>query len=248
MDRRPTRHLARGLILIAALTTGLSAADRPQLRMAVVEGIEFIADHDIPRERLTELAACVTGVQERLADELGLPPVENMLRIFLFDDRRAFSLYVRQMIPAVNWTETMGRHGIFLQREGQSYVFLLVSDELDQSLRHETVHVVLNAAVPDAPIWLDEGLAQCYEAEDGTHYSGRAASILHNDWLRREPPSLESLVQNTSMREMSPRDYAGAWHHVSRCLHDDAARDQLRSALAALQRGEQVDIAGVLLP
>lgn len=216
--------------------------------MAVVEGIEFITDHDIPRERLTALATQVQDVQQRLADELDLPPIESTLRIYLFDARRAFSLYVQQMIPTVGWTETMGRHGIFLQRDGQPYVFLLVSDELEQSLRHETVHVVLNAAIPDAPIWLDEGLAQCYESGDPAHHSERAASVLRKDWLRRDPPTLDGLTRNTTMRQMSPRDYAGAWHHVSRALNDDAARARLRTALKSLQRGDQVDLADALTP
>jgi hypothetical protein len=230
----------RAICLVATIVVSSAlghAQEAPRLRYRKVSELEFACGPSISDERLDELARHVGDVQQLLEDELALS-TSAALRIFVFDSRREFAIYVQQRIPSVSWAQTAGRHGIFLLRDGQPYIFMLDSDDGVRSLRHEIVHAVLNSACPGVPIWFDEGLAQCYESADGSHHSERAAKLLKSDWLHREPPTVAELSKPQVMSQMSPRLYAGAWHHLSRLLDSEDGRLVVRQYLAAIRDGE----------
>jgi hypothetical protein len=182
-------------------------------------------------------------------DELDVPAIEETVRIYLFARQRDFSHFVLQHVRSVTWPETLGRHGIFLLREGRPYVFLVDGPSVASSLRHEIVHVVLNGSHPELPIWIDEGLAQCYESADGRHWSDRAARILANDLLHRDPPTPEKLGRLKSMSQLGPREYAGAWAVMQYLLDDvDSGRPALRDYLLAIRNHEENPRLQVQLP
>jgi hypothetical protein len=68
------------------------------------------------------------------------------------------------------------------------------------TLVHEIVHAYMHADFPDAPTWLDEGLASLYEApiDDGGRYRGdtnwRLAPLQHAIEARRAP-SFEAMAR-----------------------------------------------------
>jgi hypothetical protein len=233
------RMLRTAALLLALVPLARAAGASPELRLQVAEGIEFVTDHDLSSARLSELAGHVRDVERRLQEELDVPAVEEPVRIYLFATQAAFGHYVRQHIPGVGRLDTAGRHGIFLLRNGKPYVFVVVGDDVVPSLRHETVHVVLNTSHPGLPIWIDEGLAQCYEATDGTHWSDRAAEALEKDLLRRGVPKASALAKLRTMPQLGPREYAGCWAHMRGMVEDESGgRVRLRAYLAALRAGE----------
>ena len=222
---------------------------RSARQLHVVRGVEFVVDEAISTEQLDELAENAAAVQQQLVEELAVPPIEGPVRIYLFAHQKDFSRYVLENIPSVNRSETLGRHGIFLLRQGRPYVFLVKGDDLVRSLRHECVHVVLNVSHPGLPIWMDEGLAQCYEASDGSHWSDRAARVLSKDVMRRAPPTAESLTKLRSMSQLGTREYAGCWANLHHLLEDeDAGRPALRAYLAALMDGNEKPTLAVRIP
>lgn len=213
-----------------------------RLKQHVVRGIEFVVDHEISQDKLDELAGNVDDVQQQINDDLGVPAIEGTVRIYLFARQRDFSHFVLQNIRSVTWPETLGRHGIFLLRDSRPYVFLVDGPSIVPSLRHEIVHVVLNGSHPDLPIWIDEGLAQCYEATDGSHWSDRAARILANDLLRRDSPTLDKLSRLSTMSQLGPREYAGCWANMRYLLNDlQTGRPALCKYLKSLRDHHDVD-------
>ena len=104
--------------------------------------------------------------------------------------------------------------------------------------------------LPDGlPIWIDEGLAQCYEASDGSHWSDRAARFLSKDVMRRASPTAESLARLRSMSQLGSREYAGCWANLNHLLEDeDAGRPALREYLAALRDGNEQPKLAVRIP
>lgn len=230
----------RLLLLAAALQLCLSppglAADRAS-EIRTIGSIDFVADASFTDARLKEIAGHISAVQRQLSDELGLPPVAGPLRVLIYSSRRDYFLGVRSFIPAISWSDTAGRHGIFLLRDGVPYLFLCDSAELASSVRHETVHAILNTHCRGLPIWMDEGLAQCYAQPDGSHYSERAAAALKAGWLHPGVPDESQLARLKEMRDMTPRSYAAAWQCVYERLERDGGvadlREVLKQSLAA---------------
>jgi hypothetical protein len=225
------------------------ATSSSRLRKHFVRGVEFVVDFEVTAERLAELAGHVHDVREQVTADLGILSSDQPLRFYLFGTQREFSRYVQKHIPSVDATDTLGRHGIFLQRRGNAYVFLVDHPELIASLRHECVHVMLNGAFSDTPIWIDEGLAQCYENPDGTRWSQRAYDKLCGSILRRSPPTAESLAQLQVMPQMGAREYAGAWAYMYLMLEDvEHGRPLLRAYLASLGQGTPADALWSRMP
>lgn len=215
-------------------------AARDARKLHVTRGVEFVVSAATDENLLDELAAEFETIQQRLVEDLEVPPVEVPVRFYLFDTRKAFSDYVTEHVPSVQRFDTLGRHGIFLLRQDKPYVFLLKSDDLVRSLRHESVHVVLNVHHRGLPIWMDEGLAQCYEDAHDDYWSDRAAEVLDKDLLRRAPPKIDALTKLKVMSQLGPREYAGCWANVRSLLRDEhEGRDALRAYLAELRSGNE---------
>lgn len=249
MTRRPrlSRPSAAALLVLAFLACIANSAPSVlqaappawRLQLHVVDAIEFVTDHELSRERLEELAGHMRDVERQMQDELGVPALEKTVRVYLFATHAAFSDYVRQHIPSVGRTDAAVRHGVFLLRQERPFVFLASNDDLVQSLRHETVHVVLNTSHPALPIWIDEGLAQCYEDPDGSHHSQRAERVLKNDLLRRGVPKAQSLEKLRTMSQLGPREYAGCWANLEAILESPSGRETLHDYLAGLRDGKR---------
>lgn len=247
MNRRsePSRRSTEALLVVAVLfcvadgaaNVARAASPASKLQLHVVDAIEFVTDHELSRERLQELAGHMRSVERQMQDELGVPPIEKTVRVYLFESHAAFSDYVRQHIPSVGRTDAAVRHGVFLLRQERPFVFLAANADLIQSLRHETVHVVLNTSHSALPIWIDEGLAQCYEDPDGSHHSERAERVLKKDLLRRAAPKPQSLEKLKTMSQLGPREYAGCWANLEALLDSPTGRRKLHDYLADLREG-----------
>lgn len=251
MQRICLRFTAAAALL--AVVSWLRAEDpannAASLRLHVVRSIEFVVDHKIAQEYLNELASNVESVQQQLSEELDVPPIEQTVRVYLFARQKEFSRFVLENVRSVSWPETLGRHGIFVLRQGHPYVFLVDGPTTICDLRHEIVHVNLNVSHPGLPIWIDEGLAQCYEAADGSHWNDRAARILLKDVLRRAVPAQSALGRLSTMAQMGSREYAGSWANMNYVLDDEkSGRSALRDYLAALRVSENKADFDFLIP
>lgn len=208
-----------------------------RLRTSVVNGFEFITDHARSRRNLEFLAGQIESVERELGATLGVPPIPGTLRIFVFARQSAFSQHVRQHIPSVRRADSARRHGLFLLRRRVPYIFLVEGDGLVTSLRHETAHAALNASHPRLPLWIDEGLAQCFESGSGDHWNDRSAGLLEHAFVRRRNLHSRSLESLSVMRQMGPSEYAGCWAHIYQLLRSEFGREALRTYLGDLRDG-----------
>src|SRR5438034_4869221 len=86
-------------------------------------------------------------------------------------------------------------------------VYTYWGERIQQDLRHELTHALLHSVLKDVPLWLDEGLAECYEmpaAWKGVNYQ-------HLEQLRRGPQGpakvdLARLEQLTDVQQMTPAE------------------------------------------
>ncbi len=108
------------------------------------------------------------------------------------------------------------------------------SSDFDVDLRHECTHALLHAALPLVPLWLDEGLAEFFEASPeqraGGHPNMRTVRFGSRFGLA---PDLEDLEALGDLSEMGRDEYRDSWTWVHFMLHGPPeAHDELVRYLA----------------
>jgi hypothetical protein len=182
--------------------------DSRQLGPFVVQATFSLENHGRLLEELPEL-------QRELSRVLGLPPAPQPINVFLFADAEEHSRFLSEHFPKVPY-----RRALFIKADKTLSVYAYRQAELDVDLRHECTHALLHSALPDVPVWLDEGLAEYFEMPPGK----RAFDHPHLESLRWNVRlgivrSVESLERRQELDDMSTADYRYAWAWVHFMLH-----------------------------
>ena len=155
----------------------------------------------------------------------GAPPVE----VYILKDREAFNHFLMFYYP-----ELPQRRAFFLAQGPRRVVYTYYNDRLDEDLRHEATHALLNVALGDLPLWLDEGLAEYFEGpsdRDGLNreHLARLPDDRNDGWK----PDLARLETLKTVREMTPRDYRESWAWVHYLLNGPPAAKEALLAYVA---------------
>jgi len=139
---------------------------------------------------------------------------DNPIEIYVLDDRSAFLHLLRFYFP-----ELPPRRAFFLARGPERMVYTYNGPMLEEDLRHEAAHALLRGRFGEIPLWLDEGLAEYFEAGptdllDRRDRLNRLAADLKTGWS----PNIERLESLADVHQMSPRDYREAWAWVDLML------------------------------
>ena len=107
-------------------------------------------------------------------------------------------------------------------------VFAYRSNEFEVDVRHESTHALLHADLAVVPLWLDEGLAEYFEAP----YQERAFNHPHLSQMKWQvskvnltaritsaAPSLERLEELRDLKQMGAAEYRQSWAWVHFMLH-----------------------------
>ena len=162
----------------------------------------------------------------RVQDEQ--PSVE----VYILNDRQSFTHFLRFYYP-----ELPPRRAFFLAQGLKRVVYTFMGDRLEEDLRHEATHALLNVAIGDLPLWLDEGLAEYFEGHDGRF--GRNPEHLSRLPLDRSEgwtPDLARLETLKNVGQMAPRDYRESWAWIHYLLnHSGSTKAALLAYLADLR-------------
>lgn len=158
------------------------------------------------------------------------PPVE----VYILNDRQSFTHFLKYYYP-----ELPPRRAFFLAQGTQRVVFTFSGERLEEDLRHEATHALLNVAYGDLPLWLDEGLAEYFESPDGQsglnqEHLGRLPGDLASGWK----PDLTRLETLKSVRQMTPRDYRESWAWVHYLLNGSSSSKAVLLAYLADLRSD----------
>jgi hypothetical protein len=167
-----------------------------------------------------------------------LGPLEHSdpIEVYLFRDRREYESYLQKHgrhLPA--------RRALFVQNGARRRILAYRSPELKRDLRHEASHALLNCQVQAAPLWLDEGLAEYFEADSSASYV-QPEHVRHlREALRRNAwsPDLSRLQRGSSVEQFSRTDYAESWLWVHLLLSHSAETRELLSEELRLLRHRQ---------
>ncbi len=174
----------------------------------------------------------LAGLQRELSHILALPPSQEPILLFFFDQRETYRQYLQHYFPGAP-----DRPALFIKGSGPGMVFAYRGSDFAIDVRHETTHAILHAALPMVPLWLDEGLAEYFEvppeqrAYDHPHLTSARWQIR----LGRRP-SMEALEQLGQVADMGRAEYRDAWCWVHFLLHSSAdTHDELRRYLADIR-------------
>jgi len=172
------------------------------------------------------------------------PPVE----VYILNDRQAFSHFMM-----IHYPELPPRRAFFLAKGPQRIVYTFKGERLEEDLRHEATHALLNVAVGDMPLWLDEGLAEYFEGPDNRRgMNAEHLNRLPKDRAAGWKPDLARLESIASVRDMAPRDYRESWAWVHYLLNDSNPNKalllgylaDLRSAPGAKPLSQRIAVEG----
>lgn len=192
------------LLVGCALTRNASSpiGDGAPYRDPLVIHSDFELSHDHPmRDELTSL-------RREVADTLELPPLDQPIHVRLFHSPRDYRSFMSHRFPSLSY-----RRAFFVEQDNQLWVYASWGDRIAQDLRHEVTHGCLHAAVPEIPLWIDEGLAEYFEVSEGARRVNRPHVEYLLDRLQRGrwSPNLARLETLATTDEMTQQDYAEAW-------------------------------------
>lgn len=173
----------------------------------------------------------VTGLLEKSA---GIVATDERVEIVLFASQASYLKYLSAGIP-----QARHRRALFYKNAGVSQIYAWNNRSLMTDLRHEMVHVRVHQHLPFAPLWLDEGLAECFEERLGSR-----ADVSRRDLLRwqarvNQVSSLRVLERLPSAEAMDGDDYRDSWAWTSFLLAEsDESRRVLRGYVAEIHQGE----------
>ncbi len=164
-----------------------------------------------------------------LNEELALPGTDEPIFVYLFEDADRFATFMAHHHPRFPQ-----RRAFFIKTDTRLEVYAQWGDRVAEDLRHETAHGYLHAAVPNVPLWLDEGLAEYYEVPRGQggvnhEHIEPLAERLDAGWR----PDLARLETLPPQIDLSLVDYAESWAWVHFLLtthprHRELLREHLR--------------------
>jgi hypothetical protein len=194
----------------------------------------FVCRATFPLDDYERLLANLPELQRELTRTLGLPVARQPIHVYLFGKADEHQQYLASHFPQVPY-----RQALFTQSDGELAVYAFRKAELDVDLRHECTHALLHASLPEIPLWLDEGLAEYFEAPPGE----RAFGHPNYDALRWNlrlgmVRSIETLESRRELADMAALDYRYSWAWVHFMLHgSETGHHALVNYLADLRRG-----------
>jgi hypothetical protein len=183
-------------------------------------------------ELIDELAV----LQDDLTAELGVAQPHEEVHLFLFDKKDTYQAYLQQYFPKVP-----ARKALYIKGRGPGMVFAYRNADLAVDVRHESTHALLHASIDEIPLWLDEGLAEYFEASPANRVAKNpyVSGVRWNVRLGYVPP-LAELERLRELSEMGKNEYRDAWAWVHYMLHGgNETRAVLKDYLRQLAEGQE---------
>ena len=197
---------------------------------------QLVIECDVPLPAKNRLIAEIEQQGPELSELLDLPTTTTPIHIYLFQDQTAYEQFVAKHYP-----QFPQRRAFFLETDDRLAVYAHWGDNVADDLRHEASHGYLHAAVPNLPLWLDEGLAEFFELGRQRYGFHKAhLTLLNQELANGWRPDITRLEEIRSGAAMSQRDYAESWAWVHFLLRTTPDRRQLlQNYLADLRKGKR---------
>jgi len=195
---------------------------------------QLMVHSDVPLPEHHRLLEDLGAQRADLACRLGLPAGDEPIHVYLFETPQRFEDFMRLHHP-----EFPRRRAFFVETDTRLTVYAQWGDRVGEDLRHEATHGYLHSVVRNLPLWLDEGLAEYYEAPPTRRGANRQHIDRLGELLRRDAwqPDLRQLERIGPPRDMTQDEYAESWAWVHFLLESRPEHAEvLRGYLSDLRR------------
>lgn len=199
--------------------------------LVVREQLVIHSDFKLPQKhRLLEELLAIRG---DLVSTLDIPVSDEPIHLYLFHEAETYQAFIKSEFPGLP-----NRRAFFVEGDTSLTVFAHWGDRVAEDLRHEVAHGYLHAVTPNLPLWLDEGLAECFEVPRGSdgYNADHAVKLLDLIETASWRPDLLRLERLSTISDMAQKDYAEAWLWVHFLLHTSRERQVLLQHHLALLR------------
>jgi len=187
--------------------------------------------------RAESMQAAADLFVEEVSSYLKLRPPAKKLEVMVFQSGWAMRSYLGEHCPSKK------NNGAACFETPNGYIIAVSrvwpEEETQRFLRHELAHYVLASYFYDMPPWVDEGLAQYFEA--GKPFGSvnlQCAKVLKRSASRMEDGVLEELVALPAGENLTELQYARSWGLVFFLLNSDQiGRERLIHYLRVVRGG-----------
>jgi hypothetical protein len=212
----------------------------------------FLSDVDLKAD--LPLFQELAELRDQVYQELQLPSANNLVQVYLFDDKDRYERYMKTQYPYLPKRRAFFVAQVF--RSGgpeELCVYTYLGERIQQDLRHELTHALLHSVLKGVPLWLDEGLAEYFEVPPswrGVHNQHlQAFRAAGSETFQPDLNRLEELSKSESPQQvakMTPPEYRESWAWVHLMLRGKPEGKAV--LLAYLQQLRTTPKAGFLQP
>lgn len=177
-----------------------------------------ICQADFSFEECEDFQTDLIELQEDLTDYLSVPVPREKVILCLFASWDSYRHFLGKKFPKA----PKDRPALYVKDNGPGVLMVIHDDKMLLNIRHEMTHAILNAALKNVPIWIDEGLAKYFETPRGKRgFDNPFLNTVRREttfWFQKAPslPRLENLYL---ISEMGVREYRESWAWVHFMIH-----------------------------
>ena len=189
-----------------------------------VHSEQLLVLSDVRLDKDHPLIADLIQLRKDVGRILELPMKGRPVVVYLFSDETNYRRFLQAKYPGLP-----PRRAYFVGSPDELAVYTFWGDRIQEDLRHEFTHGLLHSDLRYVPLWLDEGLAECFEVAGpqpgsiNVEYAGRLASLLSDGWR----PNMKRLERLETVGEMRRDDYQEAWAWVHYLLNESPEKTEI---------------------
>lgn len=214
-SRRDWIRRGTGAALVWGLTGGLTFGDDQRRWPVEYVAGQFRIHSDVEDLDVQAIETELTSVANDVNTVLKIRQTDVKVHVVLFGTQREYQRYMRAYFPKLP-----ERRALFIQDRGPGMLFAHWSEQVGEDLRHEVAHALINASGSTLPLWLDEGIAEYFEAPSGHRFAG-------NDYLKEVVqraeqgwiPRLDELDKIDALTNFTTAHYRDSWSWIHFMLH-----------------------------
>jgi len=214
------RRIWHGRVLAWAST--IPCLSKPGQALGFTERDWLYFHYQREPKTLPEALGQLRSLPERMAAFYRLKLTVKPAHVIIFANRAAYLNHLDKTLP-----KAPRRTSLFVVRGGNPTILAVDGDSLKRDLLHESVHVInyANFGSENLPLWLDEGTAEWFEADEPQQamVHGEMIATIMGDQRKAlaVPLKLTSIERITTTIKADALSYAASWAW-SRFLGDPA--------------------------
>ncbi len=181
----------------------------------------------------------IANLDRELSVRFSLPPCQEKIKLYIFEDVKTYTAYIQKEYPGA----PMRRALFAMEKDKPGKVFTFFHSDFAEDLRHECTHALLHSKIGRLPIWVDEGLAEYFEAPEAQrvykepYFSQIKRNVSYN--LLSPVPDLKKLENITKMGDFLEVHYRNSWSWMNFLLSDPSRQKILANYLVLCKNADE---------